>query len=246
MEYKYFKEVTENETLYYLDIGTIPNEAYDRLKPIIEHLGGHWRQKVKKFVFRHDVEDIIFDCINNGVDITEQYKWREETQFFPTPKIIANRVVELAEIKENMSVLEPSAGTGNLVDAISVPCDILCIEPFKQNKDILCQKGYECIFDTFENFNANNIQKFDRIIMNPPFASQKDALHLMTAFNLLNAGGIIVAIISENALYYETRISDELRDFIKENNGYIESIPSNSFEESGTTIETVIVKIVKK
>ena len=98
MNYKYFKEETKDGVLYYLDIGTIPNEAYDKLKPIIEHLGGHWREKVKKFVFRNDVGEIIFDCIENGVDVTEKYKWQEETQFYPTPEKVAKRVVELAEI----------------------------------------------------------------------------------------------------------------------------------------------------
>ena len=245
MDYKYFKEETEDGILYYLDIGTIPNEAYDQLKPIIEHLGGHWREKVKKFVFRNDVGEIIFDCIENGVDVTEKYKWQEETQFYPTPEKVAKRVVELAEIKEGMSLLEPSAGTGNLLDAVPVHCHILCVEPLMENSDVLRKKGYNHTVETFESFKEKTTQKFDRIIMNPPFAGQKDALHLMMAYELLKQNGVLTAIISENALYYQTEISDTLRSFLKEHNAHIENVPSNAFEESGTTIETVIVKIVK-
>ena len=246
MNYKYFKEETENGTLFYLDIGTVPNEAYDKLKPIIEYLGGHWREKVKKFVFKNDVEKIIFDCIENGVDVTEKYKWQEKTQFYPTPEKVAKRVVELAEIKEGMSLLEPSAGRGNLLDVIPVFCNILCVEPLIENSDILRKKGYNHTVETFESFKENTTQKFDRIVMNPPFAGQKDALHLMMAFELLEQKGVLTAIISENALYYQTDISDTLRSFLKEHNAYIENIPSNAFEESGTTIETVIVKIKKQ
>ena len=244
--YEYSKSIENGEDIFYLDIGTVPNDIYDKLKPIIEHLGGHWRQKVRKFVFRENVEDILFECINNGVDITDEYKWRENTQFFPTPKSVAKKVIRLAELSDGLSVLEPSAGTGSLVDEIKNQCDIICIEPLEENKNILINKGYNCIFDTFENFFQNNTLRFDRIVMNPPFAGQKDALHLMSAFELLNKNGILVAIISENALYYETDISNKLRVFLKENNAHVENIPPHSFKESGTTIETVIVKIIKK
>ena len=55
-----------------------------------------------------------------------------------------------------------------------------------------------------------------------------------------------VAIISENALYYETELSDYFRQFLKEHNGCVEVVPSRSFEESGTTIEVVIIKLIKE
>jgi len=37
--------------------------------------------------------------------------------FFPTPKPLATRMAELADIKQGDTVLEPSAGNGNLADA---------------------------------------------------------------------------------------------------------------------------------
>ena len=36
------------------------------------------------------------------------------------------------------------------------------------------------------------------------------------------------------------------RKFLKEHNGYVEVVPSRSFEESGTTIEVVIIKLIKE
>ena len=36
--------------------------------------------------------------------------------FFPTPQALARRLVSLADIRTGMTVLEPSAGTGNIAD----------------------------------------------------------------------------------------------------------------------------------
>ena len=247
MKYNFYKvESTEYGVHYHLDIGTVSDEEYDKLKPVIEHLGGHWREKFKCFVFGEDVSDKIDFYLEHGVEISEKYRWQEETQFYPTPKNIAKHLVDLAEIEVGNSVLEPSAGWGNLLDPISVKCDILAVEPLKENSDVLCRKGYNHCVTTFEDFAEHNMQKFDRVVMNPPFSGQRDIKHVLMAFEMLKSEGVLVAIISENALYYETELSDYFRKFLNEHNGVVEIVPSRSFEESGTTIEVVIVKLVKE
>jgi hypothetical protein len=237
-------EYTKTDYGYTLNPGIISDEEYYKIKPIVEHLGGHWREKFHCFVFPNDVSSYIFDAIKNGVEITDEYRWREEHQFYPTPKHIAQRVVELADIKLGVSVLEPSAGTGSLVDEITVPCDILCIEPMSNNIEILRTKGYKCLPQTFETFVPD--KKYQRIIMNPPFSGQRDILHFLRAWDMLAPGGIIVGIISENALYYQTEISKQFNKFLEENNAYIEPVPARSFEDYGTSIETVMIKIARK
>lgn len=247
MKYKFSKvEDKEKGVFYHLDLGVISDEEYDKLKPVIEHLGGHWREKYKCFVFGEDVSDKIDYYIEHGVEISEKYRWQEETQFYPTPAMVANRVVELAEIEEGDSVLEPSAGWGNLLDPISVKCGILAVEPLMENSDVLRRKGYNHCVMTFEEFAQDNTQYFDRVVMNPPFSGQRDIKHVLMAYNMLKSGGILVAIMSENALYYNTELTKEFKAFLKRHNGYVETVPPRSFKESGTTIETVIVKIVKE
>ena len=62
--YNYYEQSYPNiGTFYHLDIGTVSDEEYDKLKPIIEHLGGHWREKFKCFVFGEDVRDKIEETI---------------------------------------------------------------------------------------------------------------------------------------------------------------------------------------
>lgn len=241
MKYHYYRA---DSGRYHLEVGQISDGEYDKLKPIIEHFDGHWREKTKCFVFPYDVKDALFQAIQNGVSVTEQYRYQEETQFYPTPAFVAKRVAELADIPSGCTVLEPSAGTGSLLDAIHVPCDFTVIEPLAENAVILKKKGYDCIQKTFEEY-AKNPEHFERVLMNPPFAQQNDIKHTMLAYQLLNPGGVLVSIISENALYYNTAASKAFLKFLDENNAYVEAIPSEAFTGSGTTIETVIVRIKK-
>lgn len=244
MEHSFEKLETQYGTFYLLHCGKLTDDEYDKIKPIVEHLGGHWREKYNGFVFRKNVSDIFPYLLKTGVRITEQYSFKEKTQFYPTPKNVAKRVVELADIKDGMRVLEPSAGVGNIVDQILINCDITCVEPYTPNSKILKQKGYRTIETIFEDF-AKDCGTFDRIVMNPPFSGQRDALHVMLAYSLLRNGGVLSAIVSENSLYYKTDTSDIFRNFFKTTNAKVEAVPPNAFEESGTTIDTVILQIKK-
>lgn len=72
-------------------------------------------------------------------------RYQEETQFYPTPAFVAERVAELADIPSDCTILEPSAGTGSLLDAVHVPCNFTVIEPLTENAAILKKKGYETV-----------------------------------------------------------------------------------------------------
>lgn len=244
MKYKFMKL----DSAYGLDVGVISDSDYDILKPIIEHLGGHWREKVKLFLFNTDISSKLEYYLKNGITITEKYKYQESTQFYPTPKEVAERVVELCNIHSGDFVLEPSAGQGGLVDCIKSPCKLFLVEPLKENCLVLHKKGYSVVRETFEKVYLDCVLKevqFDKIVMNPPFSGQRDIKHFMMAYGLLKKGGTLVSIISENALYYDTTVSHNFNCFLKNKGAYIENVPFRAFEDSGTTIETVIVKIKK-
>lgn len=232
-------------TLYILDLGTLTDAEYDRVKPVIEFLNGHWSERLHRFVFRTDVSRELAVLLETGIETSEKYEYQERTQFYPTPVSVAKRTVDLCDIKHGMRVLEPSAGQGRLVDQIMTKCEIVCVEPMPENSSVLRRKGYRTVEAFFEDF-AVDCGMFDRIVMNPPFSMQRDALHVMLAYDLLRKGGILTAIVSENSLHYNTEISDIFRSFLCETNAEIFPIPFSAFEESGTMIDTVIIRIVKK
>lgn len=169
--------------------------------------------------------------------------------FFPTPQTLAAQVVKLANIQEGESVLEPSAGLGHIADEIrsAHPSnELLCIEYNSKLAEALKLKGYTTINEDFLSmFNSmsesSSFLRFDKIIMNPPFEDGQDVKHVVNAFNLLNKGGRLVAIMANNKQRYP--------DFMGLVNTYgtIEENPDGSFASAfrPTGISTVTVILDK-
>lgn len=236
------KIIDKEECLILTPVDKLADSEYDRLKPYIEVMGGHWREKVSGFVF-----------IKKHIKKTNKLNWQEAWQYFPTPKSVAERVIQLSEIEEykgTARILEPSAGTGNLLDCIpnSVEYTAFVVEPEENNAIILEDKGFNVYKDTFERF-YNEYKDIDtgitHVIMNPPFSIGRDMSHTRLAYEMLQRGGVLVSIISENSLYYDKEETKQFNKWLKEVNAYIETVPMGAFKDSGTTIDTVIIKIKK-
>lgn len=243
---KYTVEILDDQFLVLKPSSLLTDAEYDRVKPLIEKMGGHWREKVKGFIFYTDASHM-----------KNHTQRKEELQFFPTPKKVVDRMLELSGIVDvpigsKPRVLEPSAGTGNIIDAIRYKHPSLYIvEPDEENVNTLVNKGYWMVEQTtFEYFHRKQHKKLknymDYVLMNPPFSESRDVLHTMLAYDFLKPGGTLVAILSENALYYENEHSKKFREWLKDKDAYIEEVPFGAFKESGTTVDTVMIKIVKK
>lgn len=165
--------------------------------------------------------------------------------FFPTPKEIIKDMIDQAEIKENDSILEPSAGKGDIAEVIKEETGIKadCIEINPTLQTILNKKGFKTVESNFLEFNG----KYDKIIMNPPFEKGQDIEHVTHAYNLLNEGGKLVSIMSNSVTFRNDKKYMEFREFLKENNGYIEELPEGSFKKSfnSTGVKTIMVVIEK-
>lgn len=176
----------------------------------------------------------------NGISLSEKF------DFYPTPKNIVDKILSISEIKPNMTILEPSAGKGDLIKQI-VDCQITAIEL----NPILCE-----ILKTYKNFNVINIkfedftseEKYDRIIMNPPFSNRLDAKHIFKAFNYhLKDNGILIAIHSSSIINANDKYSKNFQNLCE--NFLVKRIELNSgdFKDSGkgTNIKTFITKLQK-
>lgn len=165
--------------------------------------------------------------------------------FFPTPKGLASLVRELAEISNTNTILEPSAGTGSLLEGLNKE-NIQCVELSNVLASILEVKGYKTTNTSFEEFNSNT--KYDRIIMNPPFGKRLDAKHILLAFNkYLKEGGILVAIHSTGILNATDKASKEFQELYKKYGTYQKVCDNEEFKNSakGTNISTCITKFIK-
>lgn len=119
-------------------------------------------------------------------------------QYYPTPPTLAARLVDLACIGDTDICLEPSAGTGALADLL--PRDrTQCVEVSELHACVLEQKGYLVHRGDFLAFAQTSVDRYDRIVMNPPFSGGRWQAHVEAAACLLAPGGMIAAILPESA-----------------------------------------------
>lgn len=158
---------------------------------------------------------------------------------YSTPPEIAKQVVELAGIEIGHRVLEPSAGTGNLLKAIGPDVDKVAVEINYDLVRLLLNSAIPKCDVRHGDFMAQNgnLGKFDRIVMNPPFGNAQDIRHIKHAVSFLNPGGRLVAICANGPRQYEA--------FHSKATEWIE-LPEGSFSEQGTDVRTAIVVIEKE
>jgi len=152
--------------------------------------------------------------------------------YFPTPPPAADRLIELAELPDGVHVLEPSAGKGDLADAVrrAVPdAQVDVVEPVEPLRAVLELKGYTLVGRDFLE-DIVPPARYARIVMNPPFENGTDARHVRHAFDLLEPGGRLAAIVSEG-LFFRDDAEDFLR-WLTSVNAQTEKLPAHSFRAS--------------
>lgn len=143
------------------------------------------------WLFDFDAKGVVDTMYRTG-GLPEQ----RSHQFYATKEELARRVVEMAEISMEHSVLEPEAGQGGLADFLPNRGNVTCMEISQLHCDILRAKGYKTVgCGDFLVWNRNRFETFDRIVMNPPFSGDRAFLHLQHAARMLNPDGILVAIL---------------------------------------------------
>jgi len=165
---------------------------------------------------------------------------RKEPGFFVTPQAIVEKMIRLAEIGHGHTILEPSAGIGNIADHL--PKDqVKVIEWNSSRNRLLALKGYEVVGDDFLEHHGC----YDRIIMNPPFENGQDVDHVRHAYQLLNPCGILVSITGEGAFFRSDKKFQAFREWLDDIGWHFIKLPDGSFKESGTGVSSRIVVLRK-
>jgi predicted RNA methylase len=170
--------------------------------------------------------------------------------YFPTPEPLAEQLVEMARIEAGNRILEPSAGTGSLIDLV-----------LKRQRNIqlfYCElNGFllDILRDKYEgaaglHFLGRDLMEldllraehpFDRIIMNPPFERGQDAEHVLHAYSLLAPGGILTAIVSPGLFSRADGKAKAFREFLQKTRGVAHDVPAGVFKNSGTGVSSKII-----
>lgn len=179
----------------------------------------------------------------------------ENKNFYPTPKNIIEKMLENVDLKKINTILEPSAGSGNIVDYLmeyqresnkyyraTCTYQIDCIEIEPDLQSVLKGKNYHVVFDDFLNYNT--YKEYDLIIANVPFSN--DVKHLIKILEMQkrNGGAAIVLCNAETIKnpYSNDRI--HLKRLLDEYNANIEFI-QNAFTtaERKTDVEIALIKV---
>jgi protein-L-isoaspartate O-methyltransferase len=162
-------------------------------------------------------------------------------QFFPTPDPVASQLAAELDVQNGDRVLEPSAGTGQLLKAIyaasegKVLGEVVAVEiDDAMAAEIADAWNIEVRCSDFMQFGG----RFDRIAMNPPFANGAAMAHIWHAIGMLAPGGRLVAVCPDGP-----RENDLLRPVIEARGGTWESLPEGSFESSGTGVRTALIVV---
>lgn len=157
---------------------------------ILEAIGGV-RQKLGYYQFDYDPKRVLNEVIASGC-IPDH----KSHQFYPTPTELAELAVNYADLREGMTSLEPSAGHGGIADHMHVGVTT-CVEVSDLHCHILQEKGHRWIGGDFLKLDI--MDRFDRVVMNPPFSDGRWQAHVEHAAKLLNSDGKLVAIVPISA-----------------------------------------------
>ncbi len=222
----------------YLPEGQLERKLYQSVGKHIKNCGGKWNRSAKAHVFESCPKEKLGIVLEKGVSVDEKTLF----QAFYSPKAVAERAAELLECK-GLTVLEPSAGAGALIDAVLEynpdNVDWIEIDPKKaeglrkkyssSKVDGTCQDFLSFYFDPKDE----DYVKYKRIILNPPFTKNQDIKHVIHAIeNCLAKGGRLVAIMPAKP-----------HPKLDKYNPTEYEIEDGAFKESGTMVKTKLVVI---
>lgn len=225
----------------------LDRKMYVQVNKVLEALGGKWNRSAKAHIFPHDAQEAIDRAILVGEVTTHK-----DIGFFPTPPRLALRLAGAINCRAGHTLLEPSAGTGRLIEAALV-CgvrerDITFVERDHGMFAALANTypRTDALSNDFMDYHSSGPMiagRFDRILMNPPFLKSGAGDHLdhtRLAYALLAPKGRLGAILPSGVLFRQDRRHAEFRTWA-ESVGQFETLPTDSFVESGTRVNTCML-----
>lgn len=132
----------------------------------------------------------------------------ENADFYPTPEDVINTMM-LGEDILGKTILEPSAGSGNIVRWLKLNGvgEVIACEKEKYLQKLLAG---ECnlIAEDFLTVTSEQVSHIDYIVMNPPFSN--GTKHIKHAFNIAPAGCTVISLCNSSNL--ERRYSSERQE----------------------------------
>ena len=187
--------------------------------------------------------DVLPDAYEHTDKKSESTEVSKDLQFYRTPSFAARRVTDEVYLSGEPRILEPSCGDGALLDTLQQrikeegsQAKVIGVEVDPGRVEMCREKGHTVIQANFLDWESD--EKFDYVVMNPPFYGKHYQKHVRKAMSHLKEGGKLRAILPVTAQVNHPELSEEY-------DCYWRDLPTGSFAESGTRINTVILEIKK-
>jgi len=227
-----------------LTCGQLDRKMYQDVNDALTALGGKWNRKAKGHVFTEDPKEKIDNAILTG-EVTPPSK----NGYFPTPKEIVDQLIDYAGVTAGDKVLEPSAGRGNISsELVRRGATVHACELLPDNRAALLSPCYPKIhlYDEPDFMKLQTEDRFDAVVMNPPFEKQQDIDHVLKAYSLLKTGCRLASVMSAGITFRNDKKAVSFRELIDRVGGEIIPLPEGAFKESGTMVRAVIVVLPKE
>lgn len=236
--------------------GQLARADYERVDKVLKGLGGKWDRKAGGHVFPFDPSELLGDAVEEGTYSNRQ----QDLQLFETPPGLAARMCQLAGLGGPFKlgglgkvVLEPSAGRGRIVNAIhETQAIVTAVEIDETNvRSLSCMRTppssslivHRADFLLWAARHAD--ERFDAVVMNPPFSRNQDVDHIMAAWPLVKPGGRLVSICSLHAFMASERKCEHFCHWLEDVEASVDDLPAGTFKESGTMVATKLVEILR-
>jgi len=213
--------------------------SYNKVNKVLAALGGKWNKAQKVHIFPRPISVVLSDALDAGQVIDTKKALGQ----FDTPSGVAQRVVNLVSLTGSSKILEPEAGTGNILEHIpklqeraALGLVNVCeLDPYRAAE--LRKTLGDSNVKEGDFLTADIPQGFDVVLMNPPFTNGADIKHINHAFSKLVDGGVLVAVCANGP---------KQRAEFEESADLWEELPEGSFKQAGTNVNTVIIRLRKK
>jgi len=161
---------------------------------------------------------------------------------------VVHQMLQECRFDVEVSILEPSAGSGDLIDGILnispfTHCKIDCIELNKELREQLRAKGYNVVGEDFLKFNTD--KRYDAVIACPTFKDNIDVEHIMHMYRFVKTGGQVVSLTSPLWTTKNSTRQVAFREWLVDKKYYLKMLPDNSFVEDYKTQPSMIIVINK-
>jgi len=165
------------------------------------------------------------------------------SDFYPTPENTIHTMLHGMDVN-GKTVLEPSAGKGNIVDVLkSYGAKVLACEIHMDLAKIISSKA-QFLKNDFLQVVPNEVSHIGAIVMNPPFSN--DCAHILHAWKIAPAGCEIVSLVNHSSIKNQYRTAAQELFPIIESYGSLENL-GNPFSdaERSTDVHVGLIRLFK-